>query len=141
MKMRILAVTNDFHFEKNLKNVIEGKDCIVLFERYDIGLILKIIEENVRFIMIDINKNIQEVLEITRIIHSTKPKTPIIVFSDIFDIERIRKLTQAGIFYCAMKPVQAEEMNSVFEAINRFYKNREEFQPYTPRYKEAQNNY
>ncbi len=49
-----------------------------------------------------------------------RPKLPIIVLCEDFSSENIRKFAEARIFYCAIKPIQIEEMEKVLEAVMQF---------------------
>ena len=81
--------------------------------------ILKILDQEIEFLILDMDFPQNSNMDLIDIIRRTRPRLPIIVLSEDNSLKTVRKFAQAGVFYCALKPVQVEEKEKVLEALNR----------------------
>ena len=84
--------------------------------------VLKILEKQVDIFIIDLDFLQNTGLDLIKIIKRMRPRLPIIVLSEDFSLDTVRKFTESGVFYCAMKPIQIYEIENVLEAVMRYYK-------------------
>jgi len=104
-----------------ISNIMVEYDYSLIVVKSAIESILKILEQEADLLMLDLDLSENTVMDLIDIIKKMRPRLPIVVLPDDFTIDTVRKLTKAGVFYCAMKPVQIEEIEKVLEAVMRFH--------------------
>jgi DNA-binding NtrC family response regulator len=116
----VLLVTEDPMLIKQLNSILQNQDYSVIIEDSKIKSILKILENDVSLIMIDIDMPMNSHIDLIMIIKKTRPRVPIITFSTDTSLDTLRKFVQAGVFYCALKPIRYQELEQVIEKVVHF---------------------
>lgn len=118
----MLLVTEDGNLIQQLNDLFLKHDYAVFTEKSKIKSILKMLQQNIDLIMIDIDASVDFNLELIDIIKRTRPRLPIVVLSSDGTIDTLRKFIQAGVFYCALKPLEADEIEKLLEAVRHVNK-------------------
>jgi len=126
MRRSAVVTTKDPVVKGQLGGILKKYQYDVYFERIGNPAILTVLDRNVDIMINDLPGEDDSVLKVISVIRSVKPKLPIIVLSENTSKESIRKLSELGVFYCAMRPIQIGEMEKVLEAIERLYRKEEE---------------
>jgi len=109
-----------------LSTLLIRHDYSIIIEKSTIKSIIKILEHTIDFLILDFEQTQNSNMDLINIIRKTRPRLPIVVLSEDTSLETIRLLATAGVFYCALKPIQITEIDNVIEAINRYYQKDEE---------------
>ena len=117
----IVIATEDPVVINQLSTILLRYDYSVIIEKSTIKSILKILEQEIKFLILDIDSPQNSNMDLIDIIKRTRPRLPIVVISEDNSLVTIRKLAEAGVFYCALKPLQIGEMEKVFEALERLH--------------------
>ena len=126
MRRSVVVTTNDPEVKEQLEGFLKKHNYDVYFEKMGNPAILTVLDRDIDIMINDLPAEDDSVLKVIGVIRSTKPKLPIIVLSENTSKETIRKLSELGVFYCAMRPMQTGEMEKVLEAIERLYQREEE---------------
>lgn len=116
----VLVVTEDSALANQLNSIFKKHNYSVIIEKSKIKSILKILEQDITLIMIDIDLPVNSHLDFVNIIKKTRPRVPIITFSTDSSIDTLKKFVQTGVFYCALKPIRFQEIEQVIEKIFQF---------------------
>jgi DNA-binding NtrC family response regulator len=116
----VIIATNNARTINELSLVLSERDYTPIIEDSSIRSLLKILDQEVSFVLVDVDSLGQSSLDLMCAIKKTRPRIPIITLSHDMSIETIRQYAQLGIFYCAINPVQPEEINQVLDAIERY---------------------
>jgi DNA-binding NtrC family response regulator len=120
VKSAVIASENPDLIDQ-LSNIMVEYDYSFIIVKSAIESILKILEQEVDLLILDSDFAENTIMNSINIIKKMRPRLPIVVLPEDFAIDTVRKLTKAGVFYCAMKPVQIDEIEQVLEAVNRFH--------------------
>ena len=115
MSISIVIATDNPIMEYQLGRFFESRYCDVSIERIGSGALLKVLKFNTDIFMYDPNHTDDSIFDIIEIIRTIKPGIRIVVLCENTSIEHIRKLSKAGVFYCALKPIQFEEMEKILQ--------------------------
>lgn len=121
MKASIFVVSSDPFVRNQLGQFLMSRGHIVLFEHIGSKAILETLEQNIDIFILDLSPEDDSNWNVISIVKRTRPRLPIVVLSDNTSVDIVRKLSQAGIFYSAMKPVQIGEIEKVLEAIESIH--------------------
>ena len=117
----VVVATEDPVIINQIGSILVQHDYSILVEKSAIKSILKILEQEIYFLILDLDILSNSHLDLINIIRKTRPRLPIVVLSEDNSLETVRELSQAGVFYCALKPIQTGEIEEVFEALERFH--------------------
>ena len=84
-------------------------------------IISKLLENNVNLLILDLYSPQSMNFDSIDIIRKLRPRLPIIVLLIDNSLETLKTLAQKGIFYSTTKPIQAEEIMEVLEAVGQSY--------------------
>jgi len=118
----MLLVAEDENLIQQVSNQFSKHNYSVVIENSKIKSILKMLQQNIDLIMIDIDVTVNLNLDLIDIIRRTRPRLPIVVLSSDGTIDTLRKYIQAGVFYCALKPLDADEIVKLLEAVSHVNK-------------------
>ena len=96
-------------------------DYSVTIEKSIMKIISKLLENNVNLLILDLYSPQSMNFDSIDIIRKLRPRLPIIVLLIDNSLETLKTLAQKGIFYSTTKPVQAEEIMEVLEAVGQSY--------------------
>lgn len=119
IKLAVIA-SEDIMVIGQVSTMVSERDYSVIIVKSAIKSILKILEEKIDLLILDLDFSQNNLIDLINIIKRMRPKLPIIVLCEDFSRETIRKFAEAKIFYCAIKPLQIGEMEKVLEAVIRF---------------------
>ena len=122
----VVIATEDPVVINQLSTILMQHDYSIIIEKSTIKSILKILEQEIDFLILDIDSPENSNMDLIDIIRKTRPRLPIVVLSQDTSIELIRELAEAGVFYCALKPVQLGELKNLIEAVKRYHKKEED---------------
>jgi len=123
MEASVVVATHDFAVRDVLDRFFTNRNYSVSFEQMGSKAILKLLEKPIDIFILDLDDDDNSTLDIIEVIRRTRPRLPIVVLSDSTSLDRVRRLSEAGVFYCAMKPVQIMEIEKVVEALERYRQN------------------
>lgn len=122
MERSVIVASGDSTIVSQIGELLKQYRYKVVFENLANKALLYVLENNVDIFIYDLTMNDESMISMINVVHRTKPKLPIIVLCEDTSLETMRKLNELGVFYCAMHPVQTEEMEKVMEAIERLHK-------------------
>jgi len=122
MSLSVFITTSDPLIKNQLTPFFEEHGISVTSESVASKALLKLVEENFDFFVLDLASEVESNLDLIGVVKRIKPRLPIIVLSKSTNLKTIRSLSEAGAFYCALKPVQIPEMEKVVEIVIRFYR-------------------
>ncbi|MCI0493744.1 response regulator, partial [candidate division KSB1 bacterium] len=76
------------------------------------------LEKEISLLILDLDQPQGPNFDSIDIIRKLRPRLPIIVLSADSSLEMLKILAQKGVFYTASKPIQAEEIEEVIQAIS-----------------------
>lgn len=120
-KLAIIA-SEDQAIKDQISGIILKHNYSVVHTKSALNSILKILEKQVDLLVVDLAFQENSSLDLIKILKRMRPRLPIIVLSDDFSLDTVRKFIESGVFYCAMKPIQICEIENVLEAVMRYYK-------------------
>ncbi|MBN1348927.1 response regulator [candidate division KSB1 bacterium] len=115
----VVIVSDDPEIIHQLEELLTPRDYVIIKEESRLKSVRKILEQEIDFLILDLDYPIDASIDLIDIIKRTRPRLPIVVLSDNNSLEAVRKLSEAGVFYCAFKPIQIGEVEKVFEALER----------------------
>lgn len=117
-----LLVTENEILTQQLSDIFLKNRYSVIIEKSKIKSILKMLQQNIDLIMIDIDASLNFNLDLVDIIKRTRPRLPIIVISKDDTVETLRNFIQAGVFYYALKPIDVDEIERLLETVGHVNK-------------------
>jgi len=105
-----------------ISGIIVKHNYSIILAKTALNSILKILEKQVDLLIVDLAFPQTTSLDLIKIIKRMRPRLPIIVLSEDFSLNTVRKFIESGVFYCAMKPVQIYEIEHVLDAVMRYHK-------------------
>ena len=124
MSASVVLSSKDPHVKNPLKAFFNERGYQVIIEGQGSSALLKALEEPVDLFINDFPEDGDLNLDIIEIIRKMKPRVPIVGLCANTSLAIIRKLSEVGVFYCAMKPIQIGEMEKVVEAVERLHVNK-----------------
>ena len=121
-KLAIIA-SEDPIITDQIRGIIIKHGYSIISAKTALNSILKILEKQVDLLIIDLDFTQNNSLDLIKIIKKMRPRLPIVVLSEDFSLDTVRKFIELNVFYFAMKPIQIYEIEKVIEAIMR-YQNR-----------------
>ena len=115
-----VIATEDSSVINKVSRVLQQHDCTVIIEKSTIKSILKILEKDIDFVILDIDFPQNSNMDLIDIIKKTRPKLPILILSKDNSLETLRTLAKLGIFYCILKPIQDPELEEIIQTLVRF---------------------
>jgi len=116
IKKTVVLLTEDSTVEQQLYKICQVKDIELAIENSRIKFILKILEKKFNMVFIDLNSYDNTDIELIRILKMVRSQLPIITLSTDNSIATLRKFAENGIFYYALKPIRAEEIEIVLNS-------------------------
>ncbi|MBN2010561.1 response regulator [candidate division KSB1 bacterium] len=112
-----VIVTEDLDVINTLSNLLIQLDYSILIEKSKMKSISKILESKTDLVFLDIGLSHYSILDLINIIKLMRPRLPIIVLSDDNSTELMKSIAELGILYCALKPIQQEEMQFLLSKV------------------------
>lgn len=119
-KKLIVVATEDLTVQELVKKILKPYDYTVIFEKSTTASILKILEQEIASIIIDLEIPTDSNFDLLKIVKKVRPRLPIIALTEDYSLETVRKITEIGVFYCAARPIQVGELEKVLDALERF---------------------
>ncbi len=116
----VLISTKDPVMIDQMSDILLKHDYSIIIEKSTSKFILKVLEQDIFLIIMDLDTTDNSKLDLIKIIKTIRPRLPIIALSDDDTVESLRKLIQVGVFYCALKPIQIEEIEKVIDSLPKF---------------------
>lgn len=105
-----------------VSNILMQHDYSIIIEKSAIKSIRKILEQEIDILILDLDSRNNSNMDLINVIRRMRPRLPIIVLSEDDSIATVRELAQAGVFYCALKPIQISEIEKVLKALEKVIK-------------------
>ena len=121
MKPSVVFATNDPSSVTSVSGVLMKRNWEVLITKSKLQSIINVLERNIAFFILDyeLPDNYNSNIELISIIKTIRPKVPIIVLTSDNSLTTRKRLAEAGIFYCALKPIRENEITQLIEAIEK----------------------
>ncbi len=113
----VVIGTEDTEIISSLSVLLMKYECSIIIEKSTIKSILKLLAIDIDFLIVDIGQPNQTTFDLIDIVRLIRPKLPIISLSVDNSVETLRELANAGVYYCAFKPIQLNEIETVIKAI------------------------
>ena len=120
VKSAIVAADDKEQISK-ISNILTELDFSVITSQNTLNAILKLLNNKVHLLIIDINNRIEEKIEAIEIVKKLRPRLPIVVFINDNGIDVIRELAEAGAFYVANRTVGKEKLGDILQAVNKYH--------------------
>ena len=121
MKNSVFIVTGSSQVRQELNSFFKARQYEVTFGKFGSRTVLELLEKSVNIFIMDFKRCDRTYLDIVKIIKHAVPSLPIIALCDDTSVTSVRELLQAGVFYCAMKPVQLTEIEQIVEGLERSF--------------------
>jgi two-component system, NtrC family, nitrogen regulation response regulator GlnG len=115
----VVIATDDPEVINQISGLLMKFDCSIIIEKSTIKSIIKVLEMNIDYIILDAGIPDHSTFDLVNIIRKTRPKLPIVVISSDSSFETLKELAQTGIYYCAFKPLQHKEIEQVIDSLFR----------------------
>ncbi len=122
MQQSVVINSQDSSLKNILNQFFEDKGIQAMFEPSASSAILCTIEKDVDMYLLDCSRNMKESLDLLRIIHRIKPALPVVAVCDGEDMEKLKKISEMGLFYRLFKPIQTGELDIMMEALLKYRK-------------------
>jgi DNA-binding NtrC family response regulator len=119
MTRTALIISNNRKMKENLNGYFTNKQFQIKALSSSQDAISASIEDGTDVCIYDLDRSIDRHLNTIKIIQQLKPNLPIVVLSNDNSFEHLQKIAQMKVFYCAMKPIQWGELDSVVDSIER----------------------
>ena len=100
-----------------MTDILMQHDFTVTIEKSIIKLISSILEKEINLLILDLDSLQGLHFDSIDIVRKLRPRLPIIVLLTDSSLEMLKKLVQKGVFYTASKPIQADEIEDVIQAV------------------------
>ena len=121
-----VVATQDTFILRQTTNLLAERNYSVIPVNSACSSILNILEKETSLVFLDLDMLDNDTMDYIQIIKKTRPKLPVIVMIEDSSIETVRQLVQAGVYYCAIKPFQREELDLVLDGMEKRMHNNEE---------------
>lgn len=119
MMLTVLVVSDNPQIERQLSDFFCGREYTVKNQKCCEKAILTSFEDDTDLCIYDIDTSSDHHFDTINIIKKLQPSLPIIVLSEDNSFEHLQKIAQLKVFYCAMKPLQMGELESVVDSVER----------------------
>ena len=116
-----IIMSQDSVIINQISELLLRYDYSVTIEKSIMKIISKLLENNVNLLILDLYSPQSMNFDSIDIIRKLRPRLPIIVLLIDNSLETLKTLAQKGIFYSTTKPIQAEEIMEVLEAVGQSY--------------------
>ncbi len=106
-------VSSDAAVRERLARLLEKIGVAYILERERARVIARILELNVKLIIVDMETEAVNGIDFLRLIKKLRPRVPLIVVTTDLSEEMHNCLLDAGAMYCLVKPVKEGEVTSV----------------------------
>ena len=113
-----IIVSEDASVVNQLTDILMQHDYTVTIEKSIVKFISSMLEKEISLLILDLDQPQGANFDSIDIIRKLRPRLPIIVLSADSSLEMLKILAQKGVFYTASKPIQAEEIEEVIQAIS-----------------------
>lgn len=117
----VIIVSDDNIIINQIRKIVNKYNYFVFVVRSALESISIALEHETDIFIVDLNFSHNIVMNLIKIIKKMRPRLPIIVLSEDFSPETMRKFIEARIFYYAFKPIQTKEIEKVLEAVKHFH--------------------
>ncbi|MBN2413445.1 response regulator [candidate division KSB1 bacterium] len=117
MSANIIVAASDTNVINALNTILIDRNYSILVEHSNTSAILKVLDEKIELLIVDLDMNINTTVDFIRIVRKTRPRLPIIVLSENPKIETIQEILNMGVYYWTFKPVLPNEINKFIDAI------------------------
>ncbi|NOY57869.1 MAG: response regulator [Calditrichaeota bacterium] len=124
MSSSIVIASDDPEVANVIVNILGKKNYFMLITNSKLQALWKLLNQELRCLIYDFELESDSNITFINIIKSVRPRLPIIVLSPDNSPEMIKQLTEAGIFYYALKPLIKDEMEQLIDAIDGLVNNR-----------------
>ena len=117
MKSTAIIVSNDILIVNKISGILLKRDYSISIEKSGLSSIVKILDENANLAILDLDMESNGGIDLINIIKKTKQNLPIITVSMDNSVAKLRKLKEAGVYYCVIKPIRIKELEDAIEAV------------------------
>lgn len=116
-----IIVSADKSIVNLMTDVLLQYDYTVTIEKSILKLISSLLEKEITLLILDMDSPPGINFDSIDIIRKLCPRLPIVILSADSSLETLKILAQKGVFYSAIKPLQAEEIEEVISAAAQAY--------------------
>lgn len=117
-----IIVSDDNIIINQIRKIVNKYNYSIIVVRSVLESISIALEQETDLFIVDLNFSQNTAMKLIKIIKKMRPRLPIVVLSEDFLPETMRKFFEAQIFYYAFKPIQTEEIEKVLEAAKHFHR-------------------
>ena len=100
-----------------IEKIVREKGIRLLKHSTNSSSILKKFEDEIDFLIYDIGRTTEHALDTLQIVKSLNPSLPLLILTGDNSIEHMKALAQLNPYYCALTPLDANEIKSVIDAV------------------------
>lgn len=117
----VVIASEDVDTIRQIQELLINRDYTPVIEKSALKCIVKVLDQEQHFLILDLDRSKGNFLDLIGIIKKTRPRLPIVTLSKDNSLQTLRALTEAGVFYCLLKPMHSEEIENVLEAVTRYH--------------------
>lgn len=117
----VVIASEDADVVSQIQELLLTRNYTPIIEKSALKCIAKVLDQEQHFLILDLDRSKSNFLDLIGIIKKTRPRLPIVTLSSDNSIQTLRALTEAGVFFCLLKPTHSEEIEKVLEAVARYH--------------------
>ena len=106
----VLIMSADDDIRKRFSRLLDRIGAAYLFEKERTRVIVRILEMDLRLIVVDLPSENGDSIDFVRLIKKLRPRLPVMVILSDPLITEADRFLEAGARYCVIKPVKEEQM-------------------------------
>lgn len=120
----VVIASEDSVATNQISKLLLNRNYSPIIEKSALKCIIKALDQELFFLILDLDRAKSNFLDLIGIIKKTRPRLPIVTLSKDNSLQTLRSLTEAGVFYCILKPTDSSEIEKVLEAVVRLHEKR-----------------
>ena len=117
MKFNILLVSEDTQIMQVIREIANRNELTLISIPVEYNTVLKTLEQKVDLMIYDIHQDVKNHFDMIHVIKNLKPSLPIIMLTENNSFDNMKEIAQLSVFYCALKPLEAQEIQHVIKAV------------------------
>ena len=117
MDFSCLLVSKDQNTIQSIDSISKRRNFRLTLQPVIDNVILSTLEKPPDLFFFDMMNDTKSHMDTLNIIKSLNPRLPIIVLTEDNSIDTLKNLAQLNIYYCALKPIQTNEIECLIDAI------------------------
>lgn len=117
MPIDVIIASEDPATISLLSTIFLNRKYSITIEISKLRSILKVLDDSINLVVLDLADDKNSIFDYLKIIKKTRPKVKIIIICDDTSLQTISKIRSMGIFYLLLKPIHADEIEHLLDAL------------------------